>query len=131
MTDNFSFRRGPRSATIVVALIASWLPARRAPAVDPARLRPPDFESLRLFDRHGVALGQGLSETDASATWTPIADGKIPVGSIGAIAVADSNPNVIYVATGSDGVRSNVSRSMPESLATLRVPLGKLLGVRS
>ena len=35
--------------------------------------------------------------------------GKVPLGSTGSIAVADSNPNVIYLGTGSDGVRSNVS----------------------
>ena len=57
----------------------------------------------------GVASGGVFRTTDNGATWTPIADGQIPVGSIGAIAVADSNPSIIYVGTGSDGVRSNVS----------------------
>src|SRR5438046_8364533 len=38
----------------------------------------------------------------------PIADGQIPTGSIGAIDVSDSNPNVIYVGTGSEAIRSNV-----------------------
>ncbi|HXT71484.1 MAG TPA: hypothetical protein VN700_17140 [Vicinamibacterales bacterium] len=57
----------------------------------------------------GVASGGLFKTTDSGVTWTPISDGKIPVGSMGAIAVADSDPNVIYVGTGSDGVRSNVS----------------------
>ncbi len=57
----------------------------------------------------GVASGGLFRTTDSGATWTPFADGKIPVGSMGSIAVADSDPNVIYVGTGSDGVRSNVS----------------------
>ena len=57
----------------------------------------------------GVASGGLFRTTDGGATWTPIADGQIPLGSMGAIAVSDSNPNVIYVGTGSDGVRSNVS----------------------
>src|SRR5262249_31145916 len=43
------------------------------------------------------------------ATWTPLSDGKIPLGSMGSIAVAESDPKIIYVGTGSDGVRSNVS----------------------
>ena len=47
--------------------------------------------------------------TDAGQTWEPIADGALPVGSIGAIDVADSNPDVIYVGTGSAAIRSNVS----------------------
>jgi len=57
----------------------------------------------------GVASGGLFRTTDGGATWTPIADGKIPLGSMGSIAVADSDPNIIYVGTGSDGVRSNVS----------------------
>ena len=57
----------------------------------------------------GVASGGLFRTTDGGANWTPIADGQIPLGSMGSIAVADSDPNVIYVGTGSDGVRSNVS----------------------
>ncbi len=57
----------------------------------------------------GVASGGLFRTTDGGANWVPITDGKIPVGSMGSIAVADSDPNVIYVGTGSDGVRSNVS----------------------
>jgi len=55
------------------------------------------------------ATGGGVWKTDNyGITWTPIADGQIPTGSIGAIDVSDSNPNVIYVGTGSEAIRSNV-----------------------
>ena len=57
----------------------------------------------------GVASGGLFKTTDSGVTWTPITDGKIPLGSTGSVAVADSDPNVIYLGTGSDGVRSNVS----------------------
>ena len=57
----------------------------------------------------GVASGGLFRTTDSGVTWTPITDGKVPLGSTGAVAVADSDPNVIYLGTGSDGVRSNVS----------------------
>ena len=57
----------------------------------------------------GVASGGLFRTTDGGLNWTPLADGKIPIGSMGSIAVADSDPKVIYVGTGSDGVRSNVS----------------------
>jgi photosystem II stability/assembly factor-like uncharacterized protein len=57
----------------------------------------------------GVASGGVWKTTDAGQTWFPITDGKIPVGSIGAIEVAPSDPSVIYVGTGSDDIRSNVS----------------------
>src|SRR5438874_7618815 len=57
----------------------------------------------------GVASGGLFKTTDAGASWQPITDGQIPLGSTGAVAVADSDPNVIYLGTGSDDVRSNVS----------------------
>jgi photosystem II stability/assembly factor-like uncharacterized protein len=57
----------------------------------------------------GVASGGLFRTTDAGATWSAITDGKVPLGSTGCVAVADSDPNVIYLGTGSDDVRSNVS----------------------
>ena len=57
----------------------------------------------------GVASGGVFKTIDAGVTWTPITDGQVPLGSTGSIAVADSDPNVIYLGTGSDDVRSNVS----------------------
>ncbi|MFI5238444.1 MAG: WD40/YVTN/BNR-like repeat-containing protein, partial [Gemmatimonadales bacterium] len=57
----------------------------------------------------GVASGGLWKTTDAGSSWIPISDGKIPVGSMGSIDVSISNPNIIYVATGSDDIRSNVS----------------------
>src|SRR2546421_12430687 len=38
----------------------------------------------------------------------PITDGQISTGSIGAVDVSDSNPNIVYVGTGSEAIRSNV-----------------------
>ena len=57
----------------------------------------------------GVASGGLFRTTDGGESWVPIADGQITAPSMGSIAVADSDPNVIWVGTGSDGVRSNVS----------------------
>src|SRR3954462_6340608 len=55
------------------------------------------------------ATGGGVWKTENSGiTWVPISDGQIPTGSIGAIDVSDSNPNIIYVGTGSEAIRSNV-----------------------
>src|SRR5687768_3931968 len=56
----------------------------------------------------GVASGGLFKTTDNGVTWTPITE-QVPVGSMGSIAVADSDPNILYLGTGSDGVRSNVS----------------------
>jgi photosystem II stability/assembly factor-like uncharacterized protein len=45
---------------------------------------------------------------DAGRTWNSIFDSQ-PVGSIGAIAVAPSNPAVIYVGTGESDMRSDIA----------------------
>src|SRR6266566_5025714 len=47
--------------------------------------------------------------TDGGLTWTPISDKDFRAGSIGAIAVAPSDPNVVYVGTGESPIRGNVS----------------------
>jgi photosystem II stability/assembly factor-like uncharacterized protein len=53
--------------------------------------------------------GGGVWKTENyGITWTPMTDGQIATGSIGAIDVSDSNPDVIYVGTGSEAIRSNV-----------------------
>ena len=55
------------------------------------------------------ATGGGVwKTTDYGKSWHNISDGYFATGSIGAIRVAESDPNVIYVSTGSDGLRSNV-----------------------
>ena len=57
----------------------------------------------------GVASGGLFRTSDGGASWVPLTDGQVPLGSTGAIAVADSDPRVLYLGTGSDDVRSNVS----------------------
>jgi photosystem II stability/assembly factor-like uncharacterized protein len=57
----------------------------------------------------GVASGGVWKTTDAGASWLPITDRHFEVASIGAISVYDGDPNIVYVGTGSDGLRSNVS----------------------
>ncbi|HBE00220.1 MAG TPA: hypothetical protein DC060_18755, partial [Gemmatimonadetes bacterium] len=55
------------------------------------------------------AVGGGVWKTeDYGTTWRPIADGILETGSIGSIRVARSNSDIVYVGTGSDGIRSNV-----------------------
>lgn len=57
----------------------------------------------------GVASGGLWRTTNGGESWEPITDGKVPVASMGSVEVAESNPNIIWLGTGSDGVRSNVS----------------------
>lgn len=46
---------------------------------------------------------------DAGQYWEPITDGQINVGSVGAIAVSRSHPEVIYIGTGEPQLRDCVS----------------------
>jgi photosystem II stability/assembly factor-like uncharacterized protein len=59
------------------------------------------------------SVGGGVWKTENSGrTWFPIADDPrtgIPVGSIGAIAVAPSDPDIVYVGTGEPDIRSQHS----------------------
>lgn len=56
------------------------------------------------------ATGGGVWKTeDAGTTWKSISDGQIKAGSIGAIAIASSDANTIYVGTGESCPRGNVS----------------------
>ncbi|MEZ4849897.1 MAG: glycosyl hydrolase [Bacteroidia bacterium] len=56
------------------------------------------------------STGGGVWKTDdAGTTWENISDGQINVGSIGAISIAPSDQNVVYVGTGSACPRGNIS----------------------
>ena len=57
----------------------------------------------------GSTGGGVWKTTDGGETWKSVADEGLKVGSVGAIAVAPSDPNVIYVGTGSACPRGNVS----------------------
>ena len=46
--------------------------------------------------------------TDAGTVWQPVFDNE-PIASIGALAVAPSDPNVIYVGTGESDIRSDLA----------------------
>jgi len=94
-------------------------------AVAPALLQPLSWRSIgpfrggRVLTVSGVpgepshfyfgAVNGGVWETvDAGRTWTPIFDAA-GVGSIGALAVAPSDPRVLYVGTGEPDMRSNIA----------------------
>ncbi|HNQ15683.1 MAG TPA: hypothetical protein PKM58_08970, partial [Pyrinomonadaceae bacterium] len=56
------------------------------------------------------ATGGGVwKTTDGGRTWLPVADDYLKTGSVGAIDVSMSDPNVVYVGMGEETVRGNVS----------------------
>ena len=62
------------------------------------------------FTYYFGATGGGVwKTTDAGQSWKNVSDGFLKTGSIGAVAVAESDPNVVYVGTGSGCPRGNIS----------------------
>jgi photosystem II stability/assembly factor-like uncharacterized protein len=55
------------------------------------------------------ATGGGLWKTiDAGNNWFPVSDGALTSSSVGALAVAESNPDVLYVGMGESCIRGNI-----------------------
>jgi len=56
----------------------------------------------------GAASGGIFKSTDAGVHWDPIFDGQ-PVSSIGSLAIAPTDPNVVWAGTGETFIRSHIS----------------------
>ena len=65
--------------------------------------------SSRPFEYYFGATGGGLwKTTDGGTTWKPVTDGQIQSSSVGAVAVSESNPDVVYLGMGETEFRGNV-----------------------
>jgi photosystem II stability/assembly factor-like uncharacterized protein len=115
-----------RLAAWLFVLFTLPLPAQQYPADLLAGLQWRDVGPMRGGRSYAVAgsaaqpdtfytgsVGGGVWKTgNAGRTWVPIADDPvtgIPIGSIGAIAVASSDSNIVYVGTGEPDIRSQHS----------------------
>jgi photosystem II stability/assembly factor-like uncharacterized protein len=130
--------KSPMQSAIALAIgaavfgVATTLPLAQArtdaaAAVSPSLLSQLYYRPLTLFSRGGRvtavtgvpskpalfymgAAGGGVwRTTNSGERWEPLTDGQIGVGTIGAIDVSLSNPDVIYVGTGSADPRGNVT----------------------
>ena len=55
------------------------------------------------------ATGGGLwKTTDGGETWTPVTDGQIHSSSVGALAVSESNPDMVFIGMGESCIRGNI-----------------------
>ncbi|MEO5589622.1 MAG: glycosyl hydrolase [Gemmatimonadaceae bacterium] len=55
------------------------------------------------------ATGGGLwKTTDAGTTWSPVTDQKIRSSSVGAVAVSESNPDIVFIGMGEVQLRGNI-----------------------
>ncbi len=66
--------------------------AQHRPAARRARHRGERRRGQNSVFYQGASSGGVWKTEDYGINWMPISDGQIPTGSIGAIAVADSNP---------------------------------------
>jgi photosystem II stability/assembly factor-like uncharacterized protein len=65
--------------------------------------------SSRLNEYYFGATGGGLwKTTDGGTTWKPVTDSQIKSSSVGAVAVAESNPDVVYIGMGETELRGNI-----------------------
>jgi photosystem II stability/assembly factor-like uncharacterized protein len=123
-------RRRLAAAAVALSVVASALvPAATVRAQTPRSVDPSLYAGLRWRNvgpfRGGRAVavtgvpgdprtfymgtvGGGVwKSSNAGHTWSPIMDSQ-PVASIGAIAVAPSDPNTVYVGSGEADMRSNI-----------------------
>ncbi len=65
--------------------------------------------SKRKLEYYFGAVGGGLWKTiDGGLNWKPITDGQITCSSVGAVAVSESNPDIVYIGTGETEFRGNI-----------------------
>ena len=64
----------------------------------------------RPLEYYFGATGGGLwKSTDGGATWQPVTDNQLTSSSVGAVAVAPSNPDIVYIGTGESEIRGNIA----------------------
>jgi len=55
------------------------------------------------------AVGGGLWKTsDGGETWAPVTDGQVHSASVGAVAVSESNPDIVFIGMGETCIRGNI-----------------------
>ena len=63
----------------------------------------------RAKEAYFGAVGGGLWKTsDGGETWVPVTDGQVRSASVGAVAVSESNPDIVYIGMGETCIRGNI-----------------------
>ena len=114
--------------TFVALTLAATAGAQRPTPperVDSAQLRGMEWRSIgpnrggrsiavagsarRPLEYYFGAVGGGLWKTvDGGTSWKPVTDGQLTSSSVGAVAVAESNPDVVYLGMGETCIRGNI-----------------------
>ena len=59
------------------------------------------------------ATGGGLWKTvDAGQNWFPVTDGQVKSSSVGAVAVAETNPDIVYIGMGETQLRGSITSEL-------------------
>lgn len=65
----------------------------------------------RINEYYFGATGGGLwKTTDGGTEWAPVTDGQITCSSIGAVAVAETNPDIVYIGGGETQLRGSITQ---------------------
>ena len=65
----------------------------------------------RPFEYYFGATGGGVwKTTDGGTTWHPVTDGQITSSSIGALAIAETNPDIVYIGGGETELRGSITQ---------------------
>lgn len=62
--------------------------------------------AARILFRGG--RGRLVETTNGGITWFPVTDGQIHSSSVGAVAVSESNPDIVYIGMGETELRGNI-----------------------
>lgn len=67
--------------------------------------------AARPMEYYFGASGGGLwKSTDGGTNWDPVTDGQINSASVGAVAVCEADPDVVYIGTGETQIRGNIQQ---------------------
>src|SRR5579864_7282408 len=111
-------------STALLILAAAWHPAAQG-GMDNAILDGLRWRSIgperggRSIAVSGVrgrpkegyfgATGGGLwKTTDGGESWRPVTDGQLTSASVGAVAVSETNPDIVFIGTGEEAIRGNI-----------------------
>ena len=114
-----------RIAALLFAVLTTVPLAGQTSAIDPVLLNAYRWRSIgpdrggrsiavagvkgRPREAYFGAVGGGLwKTTDAGNTWRPVTDGQIASSSVGAVAVSDSRPDIVYIGMGESCIRGNI-----------------------
>jgi photosystem II stability/assembly factor-like uncharacterized protein len=118
-------------AVMTVATLSGHFPAfmltgaAQSQAIDPVLLNAYRWRSIgpdrggrsiavagvkgRPREAYFGAVGGGLwKTTDAGNNWAPVTDGQITSSSVGAVAVSESNPDIVFIGMGEHCIRGNI-----------------------